>query len=1029
MKHLIIFLSLGLFLIVNQESKAQLSAWQHKIPIKISNNQNVAKSNYSHLLLIDTQSLVGDNKMATDGKDIRIAMDCEGNAVIPHFLESGINTTNTKLWCLLPEIPAASDTVIYLFYGNAGAADVSDFDATFPNQLLIETTDTLTGLIADSVWEYNYIKIAEDVLVKFDPTLSLPWQLRLTASKIEISGTLNGAGFGYPGTIYGDGQGPGGGTMEITGGGGGAYGGDGGDGSYGSNQTSAGVGGTAYGTASGRDIEPGSGGGAAGLVGGGNPGAPGGIKYVIRCQDLTVNGKLIADGLPGLSTQASYSPGGGAGGGILIETRFISGTGTITAKGGRGGDSDRIYYAGGGAGGGRIKVFYSESNNFTGNLKVDGGRAGIGGITEAQDGMSGTIHNAQDTFKIATEILDNSFGIDLISTIRCAEQDITLSATPGASNYNFKVEGASVQNGSSNLLTVKLPEGRYAITATVTVGTCTLETDPYELSVNPNPTPSFGFMVTTVGFCDGDSLLALPIVESGSTIAWIHNQTDTTYTQQDFYIKEGGAYQLHEINANGCTGTSLGQTVEVFPTPENEINLLDTTYCTGDSIRFFEPNGLEVIWERAGSVLAHKNELWISSPGKYAATVVTPKGCLSEKRFFNVAELPVPNAILENKTGPFVCKGVNAQLSLLGTESTDSIVWLYNGVEIPNENSTDLFPGAPGTYSATVYNELGCSSTTVLETLGEFAQPQFDIDGSLSICEGESREFLVNLPPESTFKWVLSNGPNNSVDSLIKIGYSTEIYLVAYNAFGCSDTSNTEELRVNETPEATLDLSNTDTELCEGESTTITSSSTGFFKWYKNGSPFNETDLVLQISDAGYYAIEISNAAGCSNLSDSVVINVNPNPVQPSITQSGDTLFANPAGVLHTWYKDGNVIAGATQSFFLPDTNGTYTVISENQFNCLSEESEPFNFSPTTGIKRKEAFTFELYPNPNNGAFTITAELAFSIQVLDMTGKAIYADAKNTLKKEIELSVAPGLYTVLVMDGKGNSIAKQVVLR
>ncbi len=145
---------------------------------------------------------------------------------------------------------------------------------------------------------------------------------------------------------YGAQSGPGAGSNFSSGAGHGGYGG--------------GVsGGTAYDSVQSPSQE-GSGGarstsGVAGGVGGG-------ALTVEVVSNLTVNGRLSANGAPG-----GFNAGGGAGGSLYLENiPVLAGNGIISANGGNASGS------GGGGGGGRIALICT-TNNFTGQISASGG--------------------------------------------------------------------------------------------------------------------------------------------------------------------------------------------------------------------------------------------------------------------------------------------------------------------------------------------------------------------------------------------------------------------------------------------------------------------------------------------------------------------------------------------------------------------------------------------------------------------------------------------------------------------------------
>ena len=105
-------------------------SWVYRKPIDINNTQNPSQlTDFQVLITIDTASLINEGKMRPDCGDIRFT-DTNGT-LLNYWIESGINTKNTKIWVKIPQIPASSVVTIYMYYGNPLATSQSDPTTTF----------------------------------------------------------------------------------------------------------------------------------------------------------------------------------------------------------------------------------------------------------------------------------------------------------------------------------------------------------------------------------------------------------------------------------------------------------------------------------------------------------------------------------------------------------------------------------------------------------------------------------------------------------------------------------------------------------------------------------------------------------------------------------------------------------------------------------------------------------------------------------------------------------------------------------
>ncbi|MGC9060167.1 MAG: DUF2341 domain-containing protein, partial [Thermoplasmata archaeon] len=107
-----------------------MPGWPYMRRIVINNTANSnTLTNYTVNLTLDTASLIMAGKMRSDCGDIRFT---DANGIeIPYWIESGINTANTKIWVKVPSIAGGGRTSIFLYYGNLSAQSKSNGTATF----------------------------------------------------------------------------------------------------------------------------------------------------------------------------------------------------------------------------------------------------------------------------------------------------------------------------------------------------------------------------------------------------------------------------------------------------------------------------------------------------------------------------------------------------------------------------------------------------------------------------------------------------------------------------------------------------------------------------------------------------------------------------------------------------------------------------------------------------------------------------------------------------------------------------------
>lgn len=155
--------------------------------------------------------------------------------------------------------------------------------------------------------------------------------------------------------------------------------------------------------------------------------------------------------------------------------------------------------------------------------------------------------------------------------------------------------------------------------------------------------------------------------------------------------------------------------------------------------------------------------------------------------------------------------------------------------------------------------------------------------------------------------------------------------------------------------------------------------------------------------------VQTSDSLGCAG-SGSQFISVGALPLQPAITQSGDTLYSSPA-TTYQWYLDGNLISGATSGFLVISANGNYTVEITQGANICSNASDPF-FAYWFGIgTRSLTNQFSVSPNPFSENTSLKAIFnnaqSLHIEIFTLTGQKIY-EANESCSAGLNIIPLPG---------------------
>jgi hypothetical protein len=187
----------------------------------------------------------------------------------------------------------------------------------------------------------------------------------------------------------------------------------------------------------------------------------------------------------------------------------------------------------------------------------------------------------------------------------------------------------------------------------------------------------------------------------------------------------------------------------------------------------------------------------------------------------------------------------------------DSYSWNVGG------NSSSLLISQSGTYILTATNEIGSDSDTLdIEIL---PIPTVNAGLNQQVCAGE--EIQLQGAGTGACSWISPTGTefSNTCDASIVLSQSGILILKSTAANGCEafDTLTVTVDALPEVPVITVD------------GAYLVASADGELQWYQDNQPIDgETGDSLAIPGSGNFAVEVTNAAGCSVFSVAVDVNV-----------------------------------------------------------------------------------------------------------------------------------------------------------
>jgi len=404
-----------------------------------------------------------------------------------------------------------------------------------------------------------------------------------------------------------------------------------------------------------------------------------------------------------------------------------------------------------------------------------------------------------------------------------------------------------------------------------------------------------------------------------------------------------------------------------------------TTFCSGGSVNLtatMAGSGLTYQWRLNGNPISGAtNQVYsATTSGSYTAVVTNNSPCTATSNTIVVTVNTTPTATITPQSSTSFCTG--GSVVLTGSSGTGyTYQWKNNNVNVSGATNANYTATGSGSY--TLQTTLGtCTATSAAQpvTVGSLSNT-ITANGPTTICSGSSVVLSTNPGPGMTYQWKLNNvnisGATTSSYTVTASGSYT-VYASINSQPSCNSTSTAQVVTVNTSPIATATASGSTT-FCSGGSVTLNGNTgTGLtYQWQLNGSNISgATTSSYSATTSGSYTYQTTNANNCTTTSTAQVVTANPvasSTVTPSgslnLCTGGSVTLAAPTGtgITYQWKNNNINITGATNSSYLANAAGSYTVQVNNSFNCPSTSTAQVvvvNTLPTSTITPASTTTF-----------------------------------------------------------------------
>lgn len=283
-------------------------------------------------------------------------------------------------------------------------------------------------------------------------------------------------------------------------------------------------------------------------------------------------------------------------------------------------------------------------------------------------------------------------------------------------------------------------------------------------------------------------------------------------------------------------------------------------------------------------------------------------------------------------------------------------------------------------------------------------------------CENDT----VSLDPGLFARYQWSTGDTTRI---IKVAQGSRIYFTLTDLSGCLNNDSIEI-----SFEKGVDLGN-DTTRCDTNLFIIQSSGFNSYNWSTGAKGQSIT-----VNRSGNYWVKVTSLSGCAS-ADTVLVNLSVK--KPILKNSNDTLFITNYDINNTysWLLNDTLIAGVTDSFYKAVKKGTYTVnATDNNGVCVSKSSQ--TFISLLIRQDNQALLCNVYPNPNNGVFTIelvgdrVQNEEVLLTVVDLLGRELYTKEIKDGISQINLQhLNTGVYHLILSNKSVRGDVKIIITR
>ena len=543
----------------------------------------------------------------------------------------------------------------------------------------------------------------------------------------------------------------------------------------------------------------------------------------------------------------------------------------------------------------------------------------------------------------------------------------------GCAPYNVQFENTSQGSsflwnfGDGTTSTLTNPSHTYSTGGTYTVtliaydpSSCNM-TDTIRRSVTVvSPVPSTLDDITS---CPSESVIIGPATDypDGTTFEWIQGSGFSNPNIQNPSVTPTQT-TTYTLVAHGVCNDTVTQTVNVITPVVGLSTSNDTTICPGGSatLQVF-PTGNAVAWEWAydynfTSIFSTEQTVTVFPENSFTYYVRVRE---SECNTYAMDQVHVTIHRFNYSLTPsqIICPGATTQLTVTNN-SSDNLNYQWQGAGIisgADTNSPTVAPTASTTYTVTITNQMGCTTTDQVEvTIDNIGSIIGSIVNNICYgsCEGSATINPMGIEP---FSYLWSNGQTTqTATGLCAGGYQVTVT----DGNSCTTTNGA---TITQPPAINITFTNIQEPICDGvgygsATANATGGTPGYtYHWNTNNYTTSTNDQCL----VGNNIVTVTDSNGCTA---SASINM---PAPGSLTSQTESI----THVSCNGFCDGAIrisASGGTAPYTYNWSNGAhsteihglcagrYTVTVVDADNCVSHQFADINEPPVLVVQISE---------------------------------------------------------------------------